>query len=274
MFADLHIHSVYSDGLLSPDEICRLAKKRGLGLISITDHDTLAGLENKTEAAKRHGLAFVSGWEVSAHDRNTKTHILGYGCQQNSAYEAFMNERTQASFERAEESVEKFRALGVPVRLQDVLDLRSSPDLPVHTMHVARAAGLYLGLNEGDVYVHYLARGKPAHSNLGRPNAKAAIDCIRAAGGIPSLAHPGRMKVSKEELEDAIVEYKGYGLEGIEAYYTTHTEEQTAFFIALAKKHGLLVTGGSDMHVEDGQHATMGTPAFAPSAELLKALKI
>lgn len=274
MFADLHIHSVYSDGLLSPDEICRLAKKRGLGLISITDHDTLAGLEVKAEAAKRHGLAFVSGWEVSAHDRNTKTHILGYGCLPNVAYEAFMRERTQTSFERAEESVKKFRALGVPVTLQDVLDARSSPDLPVHTMHVARAAGLYLGLNEGEVYIHYLAQGKPAHSNLGRPNAKAAIDCICAAGGIPSLAHPGRMKVTRQDLEDAVVEYKGYGLQGIEAYYTTHTEEQTAFFVELAKKHGLLVTGGSDMHVEDGMHATIGKPAFVPSDELLKALKI
>lgn len=274
MFADLHLHSVYSDGLLSPDEICSLAKKRGLGLISVTDHDTMAGLEVKAEAAKRHGLAFVSGWEVSAHDRNTKTHVLGYGCQMNAAYEDFMNERKQASFERAEENVKKFRALGIPMTLQEVLDARSSPDLPVHTMHVARVAGLYLGMSEGEVYIHYLARNKPAHSNLGRPNAKAAIECIHAAGGFASLAHPGRMALDRDVLEGAIAEYKDCGLDGIEAYYTTHTEEQTGYFLSLAKKYGLLVTGGSDMHVEDGLHASIGTPAFQPSNELLKAFKI
>lgn len=274
MFADLHIHSVYSDGLLSPDEICRLAKKRGLGLISVTDHDTMAGLENKAQAAKRHGLAFVSGWEISAHDKNTKTHVLGYGCQRNAAYEKFMNERKQASFERAEENVKKFRALGLPITLQEVLDARSSPDLPVHTMHVARTAGLYLGMNEGEVYIHYLAKNKPAHSNLGRPNAKAAIECIHAAGGFASLAHPGRIALDREILELAIAEYKDCGLDGIEVYYTTHTEEQTEFFLSLAKKYGLLATGGSDMHVEDGLHASIGTPAFQPSNELLKAFKI
>lgn len=274
MFADLHIHSVYSDGLLSPDEICRLAKKRGLGLISVTDHDTMAGLENKAEAAKRHGLAFVSGWEISAYEKGTKTHVLGYGCQTNAAYEKFMNERKQASFERAEESVKKFRALGLPITLQEVLDARSSPDLPVHTMHVARVAGLYLGMHEGDVYIHYLARNKPAHSNLGRPNAKAAIECIHAAGGFASLAHPGRITMDKASLELAIAEYKDCGLDGIEAFYTTHTKEQTEYFCNLAEKYSLLTTGGSDMHVEDGIHASIGAPAFQPSAALLKALKI
>ena len=86
MLADLHLHSIYSDGLYSPDEICRKAKSRGLSLVSITDHDTMAGGEVKEAAAKRHGLLYVSGWEISAYEGDQKIHILGYGCKQNEAF--------------------------------------------------------------------------------------------------------------------------------------------------------------------------------------------
>lgn len=271
MFADLHIHSVYSDGIMSPDEICRLAQGRGLGLISITDHDTLAGLEVKREAALRYGLRYLSGWEISAYDKGNKMHVLGYGCKPNAAYERFMNERKQAALARAKENVAKFRALGLPITLQEVLDERSSPDLPVHTMHVARAAGRYLGLNEGETYIHYLARNKPAHSNLGRPNPKEAIECIHAAGGIAVLAHPGRIFLSQEELERTIKEYVDSGLDGIEVFYTTHTEEQKAYFLALANKLELYASGGSDTHYEEETHK-IGSPTFTPDEKFLNRL--
>ena len=108
MQADLHVHSVYSDGIYSPDEACRLAKKRGVSLVSITDHDTLAGLENKREAAKRHGLFYLSGWEVSAYAGTQKVHVLGYGCKVEGAYEEFTEERKIASFARAKAGMRNF----------------------------------------------------------------------------------------------------------------------------------------------------------------------
>ena len=273
MLADLHLHSVYSDGLHSPDEICRLAKARGVGLISITDHDTMAGLDVKQEAAKRHGIAYLSGWEISAYEKEEKIHILGYGCEMGEAYTRFNQKRKEASFARAEDSVKKLNAVGVPLTMQNVLDMRSSPDLPVHTMHIARAASLYLGITEGEVYCAYLAKGKTANSAIGRPTPREAIDCIHSTGGFASIAHPGRIEMDFAEREKLIISLADYGADGIEGVYTTHTEKETAYFIRLAKALSLCVTGGSDTHFEDGTHA-IGSPAFTPSDELLKRLSI
>ena len=273
MFADMHIHSVYSDGGFSPDEICRLADSRGLGLLSITDHDTLAGLQSKIECAKKYGLAYVSGWEISAYDGNVKVHMLGYGCTTDGAYQKFVEDRANASFLRAQESVEKFQKIGVPVTYEAVLNERSSPDLPVHTMHVARAASRFLPLFPGDVYERYLAPGKPANSNIGRPTPKQAVDCIHAAGGIAVVAHPGRITLSFEERERLLTEVFAYGADGIESDYPTHTDTDKEYFHALAKKYSLVETGGSDTHYEDGSRQ-IGTPSFSPSEKLLEKLRI
>ena len=273
MLADLHLHSVYSDGLNSPDEICRLAKACGVGLISITDHDTMAGLEVKKEAAKRHGIAYLPGWEISAYDHEEKIHVLGYGCEIGAAYEAFNQKRKEASFARAEDSVKKFNAIGVPLTLQNVLDMRSATDLPVHTMHVARAAALYLGITPNEVYREYLARGKAANSSIGRPTPQEAIDCIHAAGGLASIAHPGRIELPEEEKKALIISLAAYGVDGIECIYTTHTNEETEYYTRLANQLSLLVTGGSDTHYEDDTHK-IGTPTFIPSEKLLEKLRI
>lgn len=273
MTADLHVHSVYSDGLYSPDEICRKAAARGISLLSITDHDTLAGLEVKRQAALRHGIQYLSGWEVSAYAGEQKIHVLGYGCEDGSAYARFTEVRKAAAFERAKDSVEKFRAMGIPVCYQEVLDRRSDPDLPVHTMHIARAVAPYLGITDGEVYREYLAIGKPANSNIGRPTPEQAIDCIHEAGGIAVIAHPGRLEMVQEERENALRKLVAYGADGIECFYTTHTEKDTEYFLALARELGVLVTGGSDTHYEEETHR-IGLPRFEPSQALLDALKL
>lgn len=280
MLADLHTHSIYSDGLYSPDEICRLAKARGLSLLSITDHDTLAGEEVKQAAAKRHGLAYVTGWEISAYDGDQKIHILGYGCALGEAYNAFTEERKRGSKLRAEDSVRKLQKLGVPVTMEEVYMHLSSPDLPVHTMHVARAAAVHLGATDSEVYMQYLGYGKPANSGLGRPTPKEAIDCIHACGGLAVIAHPGRMTMRFQEREKTIKNLKALGVDGMETFYTTHTREETEYFLRLSKELDLLVTGGSDTHFEgddsgNSSHTNkIGTPAFIPSDKLLERLKI
>jgi predicted metal-dependent phosphoesterase TrpH len=280
MLADLHTHSIYSDGLHSPDEICRLAKARGLSLLSITDHDTLAAEEVKQAAAKRHGIAYVTGWEISAYVGDQKIHTLGYGCELGEAYYAFMMERRKASTLRAEDSVRKLQQLGIPVTMEEVYMQLSSPDLPIHTMHVARAVAGHLCVSDSDVYMRYLGYGKPANSTLGRPTPKEAIDCIHASGGIAVIAHPGRIEMGFEEKEQMLRQMKEWGVDGIEAVYTSHTKEETEYFLRLAKELDLLVTGGSDTHYEEdksGHHARnpiVGFPSFTPSQALLERLKI
>lgn len=280
MLADLHTHSIYSDGLYSPDEICRKAKSRGLSLVSVTDHDTMAGEEVKRAAAERHGLLYISGWEISAYEGDQKIHILGYGCQQNEAYHAFMAKRKEGAFLRAQDSVQKLQKLGVPVTMDEVKLQLSAPDLPIHTMHVARAAAGKLGVSDSEVYMQYLGYGKPANSRIGRPSPKEAIECIHALGGVSSIAHPRRMTMRFEEREKTLRALAKMGADCIEVYYTSHTEEETEYFLRLSKELGLLVTGGSDTHFEEGERDKIhekhriGSPVFTPSKELLERLKI
>ncbi len=273
MFADLHTHSIYSDGWYSPDELCQRAKARGISLLSITDHDTLAGEEAKRAAAAKYGLRYVTGWEISAYDKDNKMHVLGYGCALNEAYCDFMETRKKSAILRAKESVEKLRAQGISIALDEVLSERSAPDLPVHTMHIARALAKKLGIGEGEAYLEYLGHGRAAHSLIGRPSPKEAIDCIHACGGIAVIAHPGRIILPFAEKENVLRRLVKEGLDGIECSYTTHTSKETEYFTRLSKELGVWITGGSDTHVEDGTHQ-IGTPIFCPEKELLERLNI
>ena len=273
MRADLHLHSTYSDGLYSPDEVCRLAKERGVELLSITDHDTMAGYETKVAAAEKYRLKYVCGWEISAYADLERVHVLGYGCNRGASYEAFLSARKEASLARAEESVRKFRAIGIPISMEDVDRQRKDLTAPIHTMHISRAASLYLGISPRDVHKQYLDVGKPANSNLGRPSPKEAIECIHSLEGVAVLAHPGRIAMPHAAKMEMIEGLVSCGLDGIETYYTSHTNEETEFFLGFAKKRGLLVTGGSDTHIEDA-HTTIGAPVFFADEELLKRVKI
>ncbi len=268
MQADLHTHSTYSDGWYTPDEICARAKLSGVSLLSITDHDTLMGEEEKRTAAEKYGLSYITGWEISAYLGLEKMHILGYGCKVDENYLAFMTERKNMAFLRAKDSVKKLQAIGVAVTMEDVLNERSAPDLPVHTMHIARATAKKVGIDPTEAYLRYFAVDKPAQSNIGRPSPKQAIDCIHASGGIAVLAHPGRITLAPKEKEETMEKLIAWGLDGIECYYTTHTEKETEYFTQFAKKRGLLITGGSDTHVEDETHR-VGSPKFIPDERLL-----
>ncbi len=277
MFADLHLHSIYSDGLYTPDEICRRAKARGLSLLSITDHDTLAGEEDKRAAAKKHGLSYVTGWEISAFLGEVKIHITGYGCRQGEAYRRFMEESKQNSYLRVCENIKSLQEQGLDITIEEALAERADADLPVHVMHLARALGKKLGVDESAAYKQYLSYGKPAYSNFGRTTPKQAIDCILESGGFAAVAHPGRILLPFEERERAIKEMVELGASGIESYYTTHTEKETAYFNRLAKEWGLCVTGGSDTHYEEAQRGTnaprIGVPRFTPDEALLEKLR-
>ncbi len=268
MLADLHTHSTYSDGWYSPHEVCARAKVHGVSLLSITDHDTLADDSVKRAAAAKYGLLYVTGWEISAYLGQEKMHILGYGCKADENYLAFMTERKNMALLRAEDSVQKLQALGIAVTMDDVFSERSAPDLPVHTMHIARATAKKVGLSETEAYLRYFAIGKPAQSNIGRPTPKQAIDCIHASGGIAIVAHPGRITLPPKEKEETIENLIAWGLDGIECYYTTHTKEETEYFVAFAKKKGLYISGGSDTHFEEETHK-IGFPKFQPDEKLL-----
>ena len=272
--ADLHIHTYYSDGKHSPAEVAKMARENGVDLISVSDHDTMEGLEEKRAAAEKEGLLFVSGWEISAYQGDVKVHTLGYGCERKGAYHVFASTLKKNALLRAEDCVSKANAfLGSDVTMDDVLRECEGKDIPPHVMHVTRAFARKLNADIDEIFWKCFAWGKPAYSCIGRPTPEEAIDVIHACGGIAVLAHPGRIFMSETDRKKLMDRLVSHGLDGIECIYSQHTASETEYFSAYASAHGLLKTGGSDFHAR-GFSRTVGNPLFYPDDELRAALKL
>lgn len=265
------MHTVYSDGLFLPAELARRAREEGIGLISFTDHDNMEGAQEKREAARAYGLSYVQGWEVSSYT-DCKVHILGYRCEAGQAYRAYLEGSRTGAVARAQDSIRKANGhLGLNVTLEDAEREHLKKDAPLHTMHVVEAFAKKLGVSRGELYLALFDKGKPAYSDLFRPTPQNAIDVIHACGGIAVLAHPGRITLPFAEKEGLIDSLVLHGLDGIEAVYITHTEEETEYYKSYAERKKILVTGGSDYHAENGRRI-FGKPEFYPSERLLEAL--
>ena len=270
--ADLHLHTVYSDGAYPPAELALRAKAAGAELISMTDHDSLEGYEEKRAAAEAAGLSYVAGWEVSSYEGEAKVHILGYGCRPNGAYAAFLEERRRGALVRAAEMIKKANAcFSLSLTLDDAEAYHLKKDAPLHTMHVVAAFASRLGAKKGDLYLAYFSAGKPCYSGACRPAPQDALSVIHAAGGLAVLAHPGRIPLPSEERENLMDALVGEGLDGIEYIHSDHTEEERAYFEAYGRKHGLYLTGGSDYHAEGMRRRAIAQPPFFPESRLLEA---
>ncbi len=272
MRADLHIHSYYSDGLISPADIAGMCIKNGVGLAALTDHDNMNGCGEFAAACAAAGVKCVRGIEISAYT-DVKVHILGYGLDDgHPSYKKFEEFVREGAFARTAEILSKLKKRGMSLTFDEVLRERKCPRSPVHTMYIARAAARKgFAPSPAEFYADMLAPGRPAYSSLSRPSPEYALEVIRQSGGISSLAHPGRITLAAAEKSELIEGLVSCGLNGIEAVYSGHTEEETAYFKEIAAKFSLLVTGGSDTHYAEGMRS-VGTPGFFPSDELLAAL--
>lgn len=272
--ADLHLHTFFSDGKYSPEEIARRVRQAGVLLFSVTDHDSMEGVERAENAAKQEGLLFVRGMEISAYNERGKVHVLGYCCNKNSAYDCFLKERAEGARIRAEDSLKKANAcFGTDLSMEDVEEFHMVKNAPLHTMHVVDAFAKALSKERGRLYREMFSVGKPAYSGLFRPSPKHAVEVIHETGGIASLAHPAQISGERAVRFAVIEELRRAGLDGIECYHSTHTDKESAEFAAYAKEKGLLVTGGSDFHA-DGRERVLGLPEFYASDALLTALSL
>lgn len=267
--ADLHVHTYYSDGLMSPEQAVTEAKRNGVELIAVTDHDTMLATAEVKACAEQNGIKTVSGIEVSAYEGEIKLHTLGYNLDGNGAtYKSFAKELYEGSFLRAEDIIFKLKKSGVSLALDEVLKERRCENAPVHGMYIARA-----GFKKGyaktpfSFYAKYLAAGKPAFSAVGRPSPERAVEAITACGGFASLAHPARVEMGKDELVSLIKRLKACGLGGIEAVYSAHTSIDTAYYKETAGALSLEITGGSDTHYIGGNRK-IGSPVFRLGAAL------
>jgi len=242
--ADLHIHTNFSDGASTPKEVVELSIKNGLSCISITDHDTLDGIEPTLKEARLRDLEVITGIEMSSELDNRELHILGYFINQRSKdlLDKLSNLK-QIRIERIYKMVEKLRSLGLKdINAEEVMELSSRGTVGrAHLAMTMKRKGYVSSVLEA--FHKFIGDDGPAYVGRFRFHPKEAIDLIHKAGGISVVAHPHSL--INEGLIDKFV---GYGLKGIEVYYPDYTKSQIKHYTDLANKFGLLITGGSDSH--------------------------
>lgn len=261
---DLHIHTTASDGTYSPSEILQLASRSGLRAIAITDHDTLDGSRQALECGIPADLHFITGVEISTQpakgwDSSGSLHILGYGIDLcHGELGQTLNKFQQVRIERIHRILHELRNLGIPLTMEQVT--AEVGEGAAGRPHVARAmvkAGAVADIDEA--FQKYLRKGCPAYVGKERLNCLQAFELIRAAGGIPVLAHPSLIPCrSDAELADLVAALCKIGLKGLEVYYTEHSPQAVVRYMALAEKFGLSATGGSDFHGQLTPHVQIG----------------
>jgi predicted metal-dependent phosphoesterase TrpH len=242
-FADLHLHTNFSDGTFTPEELVVQAQKNGLSCIALTDHDTVEGCARAAAACAPVKIEFIPGTELTAEQDDTEVHLLGYFLDtQNPVLLGEIGKFQAVRKARIHEMVARINELGVQLPVETVFELANcqSPGRP----HVARAlvkAKLVRNLDEA--FERFLKKGRPAWVPKSKMSARQGVELIHQAGGLAVMAHPGLNRT--DDIIPALVEA---GLDGIECYHTKHSNSLSAHYLEIAQQFKLLVTGGSDCH--------------------------
>ena len=255
---DLHTHSRASDGSLSPRDLIARASADGISTISITDHDTIAGLPEAMAAGAEFGIDVISGVELSVNHENGSLHLLGYGFDYENEPLVTNIARLRASREaRNERIIEKLNRLNLQITEVEVQSVAGGGAIGRgHIGTVLIQKGYVSTLEEA--FDRYLTRGGPAYVDRFRLEMKTAIGLIHGAGGIAVWAHPGLHGPHIESLLTRLSDWARFGLDGIESDYSQHTIALRDRLRRLAGKYGLIATGGSDFHGDMKPHIHLG----------------
>jgi predicted metal-dependent phosphoesterase TrpH len=258
--ADLHIHTIYSDGALAPAGLIARAKKVGLSIISITDHDTIGGIDEAIAAGKENDIEVIAGIELSASMNGAEVHILGYFVNHTNkeliySLSGFQDERMN----RAKRIVGKLNKMNVPINIDSVLEHVTGDS--VGRPHIANAL-----VTDGhassyeQAFMKYIGDGRPAYERKWNYSPEETIRLIGKSGGLSFLAHPGRSM--NENLLFRLIKA---GLDGIEVIHPSHPPELVYYYRGIVNEYCLLESGGSDYHgneKDDGQvFGRFGIPA-------------
>lgn len=242
MRIDLHTHTTASDGLLAPEQLVDLASNAGVQVLAVCDHDSTDGVDAALAAGARLGIEVIPAVEINTDVDQGEVHILGYYIDHREAWlQEFLRRLRDGRLRRAERMVQKLNALGIRI---DFARVRTLAQGAVGRPHVAWAmveAGAVKNVEEA--FERYIGRNGPAYVERMKVTPEDAVQVILRAGGIPVLAHPGW------GVQDSMIaSLVGAGLEGIEVYYPEHTPAMQTHYLALARQHNLLTTGGTDFH--------------------------
>jgi len=245
---DLHTHSTHSDGSFPPGQLVKLAKEKGLRALALTDHDTVSGVEEALAVGKQLGVEVVPGVEISAQFGPGTMHVLGYYLYTaHPELTGALKKLQQARAARNPKIIDRLETLGLKITTAEVLAISSEQVGRPHIAQVLVQRGYVSSVDEA--FSLYLKKGAAAYVEKFRYSPQEAIALIRKAGGLASLAHPFTLGIEEpKELSLMAKDLQSMGLEGIEVFYPDHTEEMTLLADDVAKKLGLLRTGGSDFH--------------------------
>lgn len=265
-YADLHLHTVFSDGTSTPEEIILESKRRGLSAISIVDHDTVDGIEASLEIGREADIEVLPGIELTAEYEGTEVHVLGYLIDyKNMALAERTDVLRNNRIERIYKIVSKLNGLGINLDAEAVFDIAKQGT--VGRLHVARAMvkkGFVSSVWEA--FNKYIGEKCPAYVCNFKLSPREVSDLIKSFGGIPVLAHPYILN-----KDDLIIKFINDGIMGLEIYYPEHKPAMVKVYLGLAKKYNLLVTGGSDYHGDVKPEVKIGSAKIV--YELVEKLK-
>ncbi len=252
---DFHMHTTHSDGSYAPAELIRYCKVKGLGCVSVTDHDTMSSFEECDKEARELGIELIPGVEISAQFEPGTLHILGFFLDRHQPkLKAVLDEIQKARRERNPQIIQKLNALGIEISMKEVVEeayanTEGMADKQIGRPHFAKVLlkkGAVKSLEEA--FDKYLGKGKPAYVDKRRVTSEEAIGLINQAGGIASVAHPKQMKLAPDTLEKEIGKLVDQGLGAIEVYNSCQRPYENAIYQRIAKRFNLVETGGSDFH--------------------------
>ena len=263
--ADLHCHSVVSDGTLTPEALAARASANGVELWALTDHDEIGGQTRAAAAAKACGMRYLSGVEISVTFLHQTVHIVGLGFDPTDPrlVEGLKHTRGGRS-QRAKDMAQDLARVGIKGAFEGALQYAGNPDLISRT-HFARhlvETGVCKETNE--VFRKYLTEGKPGYVEHRWATLKDAVAWITGAGGMAVIAHPARYKFTANEEFALFTEFKGHGGQGVEVVTGSHTTAEYVTYAAAAKDYGLAASRGSDFHSPLESHTELGTLPYLP----------
>lgn len=259
---DLHTHTTESDGTSAPEELVAEARAAGIETLAITDHDTLSGYDMAAPYARDAGLDLICGIELSTRFHGRSVHLLGYFPNRlpSDGFRGWLNELQQSRHERNLRMIDRLRSFGLDITIDEVRAKGRSLTGRPHFARVLLEKGYVNSLQQA--FEDYLDESAKGYVERREAGFAESVEHIRASGGVPSLAHPIRLRRNDHEPLDVTVrEMRELGILALEAYHSDHDPAHTARYEALAAHYGLGVTGGSDFHGANKPNIQLGTGA-------------
>ena len=263
--ADLHCHSVVSDGTLTPEALAARAHANGVELWALTDHDEIGGQQRALAAARSHGLPYLTGTEISITFAGHTVHIVGLGFDaEDPRMQQGLRQTRGGRGERAREMAASLAAVGIHGAYEGALKYAGNPELISRT-HFARflvEAGVCRETNE--VFRKYLTEGKPGFVPHRWATLRDAVSWIGDAGGVAVIAHPARYGFSPNEEYALFSEFKAHGGRAVEVVTGSHSAAEYVKYADMAREFGLAASRGSDFHSPDESHTDLGALPYLP----------